>query len=99
MDFDKLWSDMLAAMKGVLQKQWKNAKGFAESEAKKMAQTLISIETSYAKDLITKEEAEHLLDMQKGAAAAVLTALKAIGIITAMQAIEACAQSRRRRGE
>ena len=89
MNFDKLWRDMLAAMNKALEGQWNRAKGFATSEAKKLAQTLVDIAEMVKADEITQAQARLLMDMQKGAARSVVLAIEGIGIIAAEQALSA----------
>src|SRR4051812_19416124 len=80
---------VLAAMKGVLTAAWKDVRDYAESESKKLAQTLASIVKLAASGQIDQDQAGILLDMQKHAARAVLLTIAGIGVLAAEQAVNA----------
>jgi hypothetical protein len=89
LDIVSLVQPMLDAAKPMLVKSWGEAKDYAQSEARKMGETLASIEQLSAKGQITKDQAEALLDMQRHAMQAVLLTIEGIGLIAAQNAINA----------
>ncbi len=88
-DISKLAEDMLNAAKGVLTKQWPEIKDYAETEMKKIAESIAAIERMKLAEKITEEKARLHLDIQKNASRAVLLAVEGVGIVTAEQAINA----------
>jgi hypothetical protein len=89
LDAAALAVSMIAAAKGQLKKKWPLVREYAESEARKTAETLVMIEKLYAAGKISKEEADLLLKMQRNSANAVLLAVKGMGLLAAEQAINA----------
>jgi hypothetical protein len=89
LNIDQLIGAIVGAVKPVLLKDWKDAEPFAKTEAVKMAHTLANIADLYASGQINDAQAQALLDMQKQASQAVLTAIEGIGVIAAQNAINA----------
>lgn len=89
LDTASLIQPMLDAVQPVLKKSWGEAKDYAQSEARKIAETLATIEQLSAKKQITQPQASALLDMQKNATRAVMLTLEGIGLIAAQNAINA----------
>jgi hypothetical protein len=88
-DWAALLPQMLQAAKGVLKKKWAPAKDYAESELKKLAETLRLIEQLAVAGKITEEEAKLQLQIQRNAARTVLLTLEGLGMLAAEQAINA----------
>ena len=88
-DVNKLIHDMLQAVQGKLQAHWQAAAPFAKAEMQKLAATAVQIQQGQADGSLTKEKAQILLDMQKNASQAVLTAIETVGMIAAQDAINA----------
>lgn len=85
----QLGKDIVAAFKGVFKKKWPEIKEYGETEAKKIAQTLVMIEALKASGKINEEQAALYLDMQKNASRIVLLAIEGLGILAAEAAINA----------
>ncbi|HEV7868860.1 MAG TPA: hypothetical protein VGO90_14330 [Chthoniobacteraceae bacterium] len=81
--------DLIAAMRGELTQHWQLARPYAESEAKKMAETAKLIVRGSASGDINPQQARILVRMQANASQAVLTAIETIGMIAAQDAINA----------
>ncbi len=88
-DTSKLAEDMLNAAKGILTKQWPEITNYAETETKKIAESIAAIERMKLAGKITEEKARLQLDIQKNATRTVLLTVEGIGIVTAEQAINA----------
>ena len=86
-DFSQLIKDMTAAAKGVLVKQWKETKPFAEQQLKTFAQNIKMIGELKLKGKITEEKAKLHLAIQKESARTVLLTIEGIGIVAAENAI------------
>ena len=80
---------MLVACKGVLSANWPDIKEYAESETKKLAQTIIMIEKLHLTGKITKKQAKLLLDIQKNSMRIVLLAVEGMGVLMVEKAINA----------
>ncbi len=89
LDATQLGKDILIAMKGILTEKWPDVKDYGEAEAKKLAQTLVMIETLKISGKINKEQAELHLEIQKNATRAVFLALEGLGVLAAEAAINA----------
>lgn len=87
LDAISLGKDILAALNGSLVAKWPDAKEYGETEAKKLAQTLVMIGTLKATGKINKEQAELHLEMQKNATRMVLMTIEGLGILAAEGAI------------
>ena len=80
---------MLQASKGVFAGKWPKAKAYAESEFKKLAETLAMIEKLRLSGQITEEEAGLQLQIQKNATRSVLLTLKGLGLLMVEEALNA----------
>ncbi len=85
----QLTQDMLAAFQGVLVKKWPEIKEYAETEAKKMAQSFAMIEVLSVSGKINAEQAALHLEIQKNATRTVFLTLEGLGILAAEAAINA----------
>lgn len=85
----ELASKMLDAAKNVFASKWPEAKDYAESEFKKIAEAVAFIETQRAIGEMSDEKAKLHLDMQKNAAKMMLLCLEGLGLIAVEQAINA----------
>ena len=88
-----LVKDMLAAAKAEVEEDWPAVKIYAETEAKKLAQTLVLIEKLKASDKITKKQAGILLDMQKQTSRVVLLTIEGLTLLASEAAINAAIKS------
>jgi hypothetical protein len=84
-----LGDKMLEAAKTSLGSKFASVRQFAKAEAEKIAITLKMIIEASATNDISKSEAKMLLNQQKIAASAVLTAVEGMGIAAAQAAINA----------
>ncbi|MBI3711558.1 MAG: hypothetical protein HY253_01140 [Burkholderiales bacterium] len=85
----QLTQDMLAAFQGALAKKWPEIKEYAETEAKKMAQSLAMIEVLSVSGKINAEQATLHLEIQKNATRMVFLTLEGLGMLAAEAAINA----------
>ena len=85
----KLGKDILAAIKGTLTAKWPDIKEYGESEARKLAQTLVMIEALTISGKIDEEQARLHLEIQKNATRTVLLTLEGLGILAVEAAINA----------
>lgn len=88
-DVEELLQNMLAAASGVLKKQWPKAKEYAESEFKKIGESIVFIEKQRALGKMTAEQARLHLELQKNASRAVLLTLEGLGILAVEASINA----------
>ena len=88
-NIDELLPQMLNAAAGVLKKQWPEVRAYAESEFKKIGQSLLFIQAQTASGAMTQKQAQLHLDLQKFAAQNVLLALEGMDILAAEAAINA----------
>ena len=88
-----LVKEMLAAAKGEVSERWPDVKIYAESEAKKLAQTLVMIEKLKVTGQITKKQAEILLDMQRQTSRVVLLTIEGLSLLAAEAAVNAAIKS------
>jgi hypothetical protein len=89
LDIPKLVRTMTRAALGVLKSEWPGARAYAETEFRKLGETVKLIAEETAQGNITAEEATLLLDMQKNAMRSVLLTVQGIGLLAAEQAINA----------
>ena len=89
LDAAKLGKSIASALLGSLKKDVPVARDFAKSEARKLAQTLVDIETLLADGKIDKETAALLVGMQKNATRAVLLTVEGLGLLAVEKAINA----------
>jgi len=85
----ELATNMLNAAKEVLSEKWPEIKDYAETEAKKLAESLIMIERLKLAGSINEEQAKLHLDIQKNATRTVLLAIEGLGILAVEQALNA----------
>jgi hypothetical protein len=88
-DFKKITNDMLAAMKPVLKKNFKEAKAIADSHLEPFAIRTAELTAKVAAGTFNEDEARDILRIRKNAAEGVLAAIAAIGALTAQEAINA----------
>ncbi|MEL7312364.1 MAG: hypothetical protein AAFN07_12680 [Pseudomonadota bacterium] len=88
-----LAKQMLNAAKEQVAEKWPEVRVYAETEAKKLAQTLVMIQKLKAADRITKKQAEILLDMQKQTSRVVLLTIEGLTLLAAEAAINAAIRS------
>ncbi|MBI4634081.1 MAG: hypothetical protein HY742_09355 [Deltaproteobacteria bacterium] len=88
-NIDELLKQMLAAAAKPFKKQWPGAKDYAESEFKKIAESIVFIESQLALGKMTPEQARLHLDVQKNASRTVLLTIEGLGILTVEAAINA----------
>lgn len=85
----QLGKDILAAFKGTLSNKWPDIKEYGETEAKKLAQSLVMIESLKNSGKINEEQAALHLEIQKNATRTVLLTLEGLGILAVEAAINA----------
>lgn len=85
----ELGKNIVAAFKGALTEKWPDIREYGEAEAKKLAQTLVMIETLKASGKINEEQAALHIDIQKNATRIVLLTLEGLGILAVEGAINA----------
>ena len=92
LDVSKLATDMLGAAMKVLNQKWPEAAGYAESEFKKIAESIALIQRQCAAGKMTEEQARLHLELQRIASRNVLLTLEGLGLLTAEAAINAALQ-------
>jgi hypothetical protein len=95
-DVDRLVQDMAAAAATILKTRWPDVKSYAETEFRKIGETIALIAREWARGEITEEQATLLLDMQKGASRSVMITVEGMAVVAAEQAINAAFDSVRR---
>jgi hypothetical protein len=88
-DAGKLAKKMFKAFKSSLSDNWPEVKDYAETEAKKMAESLVMIEKLILTNQITEEQARLHFQIQHNATRMVLLTIEGLGIIAVEQAINA----------
>lgn len=89
LDTGELSQAILAAFQGSLREQWPEIRAYGESEAKKLAQTLVMIEALQASGKITPAQAALHLEIQKNACRSVLLTLEGLGLLAVEAALDA----------
>ena len=89
LDASQLGKDILAAFQGTLTSKWPDIQEYGEAEAKKLAQTLVMIESLKVSGKINEKQAALHLEIQKNATRTVLLTLEGLGILAAETAISA----------
>jgi hypothetical protein len=89
LDVEQLVRQMAGAASAVLKSKWPDVRSFAETEFRKLGETVLLIGRELANGEISQAEAETLLDMQKNAMRNVLLTVEGLGILAAEQAINA----------
>ncbi|NOX69112.1 MAG: hypothetical protein GXP15_07990 [Gammaproteobacteria bacterium] len=84
---------MLAAAKSELGEKWPDVRIYAESEARKLAQTIVMIEKLKATGRISRKQADILFDMQKQTSRVVLLTVEGLGLLAAEAAVNAAVKS------
>ena len=82
-----LSKDMLLAFKGSIEESWPDIKDYAETETKKLAHSIVSIEKMKLAGTIDKDTAKALLEINKNSMKMVLLTIEGFGIITVEKAI------------
>jgi hypothetical protein len=80
---------MASAMKAELSDKWPDVRIYAESEAKKLAQSVKMIESLVQKGQITAEQAALHLQIQKNASRMAMLTLEDLGLLAVEGAINA----------
>jgi hypothetical protein len=88
-DASKLVSMMLEAAARSLDKKWPEAKQYAESEFKKITESILFIQKEVRAKRMTHERAKLHLQMQKNSTQMILLTLEGLGILAVEQAIHA----------
>lgn len=89
LNVNQLAKEMTAAFKGELSSKWPDIKAYAESEAKKLAQSVKMIETLKIENKITNEQADLHLQIQKNSTRMTLLTLEDMSLLTVEAAINA----------
>lgn len=84
-----LGKDILTAFQSTFTSKWPDIKDYAEAEARKMAQTLVMIESLKISGKINEEQAALHLEIQRNATRMVLLTLEGLGILAVEAAINA----------
>ena len=95
LDVESLVRVMSDAAVGVLRQKWPTVRRYAETEFRKLGETVKLIADEAAAGEISEEEAMLLLDMQKNAMRSVLLTVEGLGILAAEQAINAALDAAR----
>jgi hypothetical protein len=93
LNIEEVVQQMMVAASGVLKAKWPEVQNYAQSEFKKIAQTVALIIAEKAKGTVTEDEAVILLDMQKQASRTVLITSEGLGVLAAEEAINAALDS------
>ena len=89
LDDSELARKMFEAFESGLIEEWPEIKEYAETEAKKMAESLVMIEKLLLTDKITEEQAKLHFQIQQNATRMVLLTTEGLGIIAVEMAINA----------
>ena len=89
LDVGELARKMFEAFESSLIDKWPEVKDYAETEAKKMAESLVMIEKLILTDQINEEQAKLHFQIQQNATRMVLLTIEGLGIIAVEQAINA----------
>ncbi len=77
----ELAANMVEAMKGVFDEKWSEIKEYAETEAKKLAESFVMVEKLKLLRQIDEEESELQFNIQKNASRTVLLTIEGLGIL------------------
>jgi hypothetical protein len=88
-DIPALLPAMLTAARDVSAKQWPEMREFAETEFRKLGESLAMIERLVVTGKITEEQARLHLEIQKAAMRTVLLTIEGLGILAVERAINA----------
>jgi hypothetical protein len=89
LDVAELTATMLQAFKDELSDKWPAIKGYAETEAQKLAENFAMIERLRLAGDITPEQARLHHEIQRNASRTVLLAVKGLSLVAVEQAINA----------
>ena len=89
LDAAQLGKDIVGSFTTTFKKKWPDIKDYGEAEAKKLAQSLVMIETLRAAGKINEEQAALYLEIQKNATRSVLLTLEGLGLLAVEAAINA----------
>jgi len=89
LDTGKLSQQIVAAFHGSLRERWPEIQAYGESEALKLAQTLVMIETLRQTGKITPAQAALHLEIQKNACRSVLLTLEGLNLLAVEAALDA----------
>lgn len=84
---DALLTPMLEALEPFFGGEWSKVRVYAETEAFKMAQTLVVVASLRAARQINDDQVNGLIDMQRQFAQAVLLTVEGVGLTTALHAV------------
>jgi hypothetical protein len=88
-DVDTMLRDMLGAAAESFKKEYPNAKGYAETEFKKIAESIVFIQGELAAGNMTPEQARLHQEIQKNASCTVLLTVAGLGALAVEAAINA----------
>lgn len=86
---DRMVKQMRHAALGVLKDKYPLIKNYAESEFKKLGETVLMIQKAKRAGEIDKEDARILMEMQKNAMRSVMLTAEGLGILAVEKAINA----------
>ena len=86
---NEIFTSMFSTAQGVLSEKWPEIKDYAESEFKKLAESIVTIEKLKITNQINEEQAKLHLQIQKNATRTVLLTIEGLGILAVEQAINA----------
>ena len=89
LDVDKLFEDMVAAVKGVVAGRWPEIQNLAEDELKALAELLVRIEARKAAGTISDDDARSLLKIHRNTVETVLASIQGMTLIAAEMAVNA----------
>ena len=89
LDVNVLTQSMLDAARKAVSNRWPKLRAVAEVEMRKLAQTLIDIDTLRRSGEIDEKRAHLMLQMQQNTARTVLGNVRGLGVLAAEQATEA----------
>ena len=84
---------MLTAARAELDDKWPDVKRYAETEAKKLASTIVMIEKLKLEGKISRNQAKILLDMQKNTSRVILLTIEGLSLLAAEAAVNAAVKS------
>ncbi len=88
-NISEVLGEMLKAVEGVLKKNWKDVKPFAEQEFKSFTENLQLINRLKSEGKITKKQAKLYVEIQKSSVRIVLLTIEGLGILAVENAINA----------
>lgn len=85
----ELVKNMLKAAEGALKEKWPDAKYYAESEFKKIGESIVFIQKEVLAGRMTEDRARLHMEIQKNAVRMVLLTIEGLGILAVEAAINA----------